>query len=56
MIFKEQEAVLDYRELLISEQTRWKRVAANLLEFSVSPVEPDGIACKSKWCQFVANF
>ena len=31
-------------------------MAASLSECLVSPVERDEIACKSKWCQFVADF
>ena len=48
MIFEEQEAVLDHKELLISKQTRWERMATSLSECRVSPTECDGSACKSK--------
>ena len=48
MIFKEQEAVLDHRELLISEQTRWERVVASLSKCRVSPMECDEIVYKSE--------
>lgn len=55
-LFLEELNIVDTRDIMYSDFTKWMRISEEVMEAGHSPCLRDGPACKSKWNQLVPEY
>ena len=55
-MFLQETDVVDGRDLMIPDSTRWMRISQEVMLAGFSPCLRDGAACKTKWNQILPDY